>query len=90
MTFNALCLILECWMCSRRQSTVGSFPDLCFLQFSMAQVLVGLRKQLINYFVFLTWACAAVSNNNNNNNTLHHLLFSSVPHFILAGSMHKC
>ena len=35
--------------------------------FFMAQVLVGLRKQFINNFVFLTWACAAGFNNYNNN-----------------------
>ena len=28
----------------------------CFLQFSVAQVVVELRKQFINYFVFPTWA----------------------------------
>ena len=51
-------------MGSRVQSTVGCFPELCFLQFSMAQVLVGLRKQFMNNFVFPTWACAAGLNNN--------------------------
>ena len=54
-------------MGSRVQSPFGSFPELCF-QFSVAQVLVGLRKQFINDFVFLTWACAAGFNNNNINN----------------------
>ena len=39
-------------MGSRVQLTVGSFPELCFLQFSVAQVLVGLRKQFINNSVF--------------------------------------
>ena len=29
------------------------FPELSFLQFSVAQVLVWLRKQFINNFVFL-------------------------------------
>ena len=43
------------------QSTVY-FPELCFLQFSAAQVLVGLRKQCINSNVFPTWACAAGCN----------------------------
>ena len=43
-------------------------PQLYFLQFSVAQVLVGLRKKLINNFVFPTWACAAGFNNNNSNN----------------------
>ena len=53
-------------MDSRVQSTVGCFPELCFLQFSKAQVLVGLQKQLINNFVFFIWAFAAGFNNNNN------------------------
>ena len=44
----------------RVQSTVGCFPELCFLQFSVAQVLVVLRKQFINNFVFPTWASALV------------------------------
>ena len=39
-------------MGSREQSTVGCLPELCFLQFSVAQVLVGLRKQFINNFFF--------------------------------------
>ena len=68
MTLTTMCLIPERWMGSRVQSTVGCFYELCFLQFSLAQVLVGLRKQLINNFVFSTWACAAGFNNNNNNN----------------------
>ena len=38
----------------------------CFLQFSVAQVVVELRKQFINYFVFPTWAWKADFNNNNN------------------------
>ena len=42
----------------------GCVPELYFLQLALAQVLVGLRKQLINTFVFLSWACAAGSNNN--------------------------
>ena len=46
MTFPTLCLIPERWIGSRVQSTVGCFPELCFLQFSVAQMLVGLRKQL--------------------------------------------
>ena len=54
-------------MGSKMQSTVGCFPELCFLQFSVAQVLMGLRKQFMNNFVFPTWACAAGFNNNNNN-----------------------
>ena len=53
-------------MGSRVQSSVGYFPELCFLQFSVVQVLVGLRKQFINNFVFPGRACAASFNNNNN------------------------
>ena len=36
-----------------------------FFSFSVAQVLVGLRKPFINNFVFPTWACAACLDNNN-------------------------
>ena len=64
ITLPTLCLTPKRWMCSRMQLTVGCFPELCF-QFSVAQVLVGLRKQFINNFVFPTWACAASFNNNN-------------------------
>ena len=53
-------------MGSRAQSTVDGIPELRFLQFSVAQVHVGLRKQFINNFVFPTWAYAAGFNNNNN------------------------
>ena len=59
MTFPTLCLTLERWIGSRVQSTIGYFPELCFLRFSVAQMLVWLRKQFINNFVFPTWACAA-------------------------------
>ena len=52
----------------RVQSIVSCFPELCFLQLSVAQVVVGLRKQFINNFIFPTWARAAGFNNNNNNN----------------------
>ena len=48
------------------KSTIGCFPELCFLQFSVAQVLVGVRKQFINNIVFHTCACAAGFNNTNN------------------------
>ena len=51
----------------REQSIVGCFPEFVF-QFYFAHVLMGLRKQLINNFVFSTWACAAGFNNNRNNN----------------------
>ena len=40
--FSTLCLTPERGMGSRMQSTVGCFPELCFLQFSVLQVLVGL------------------------------------------------
>ena len=49
----------------REQSIVGCFSEFVF-QFSVAQVLVGLRKQFINNFVFRTWACAAGFNHNIN------------------------
>ena len=39
-------------MGSRVQSTIGCFPGFCFLQFFVAQMLMGLRKQFINNFVF--------------------------------------
>ena len=39
MTFPALCLTSECWMGSRVQSTIGCFSELCFLQFSLVQVI---------------------------------------------------
>ena len=44
-------------------SIVDCFAEIVF-QFSGAQVLVGLRKQIINNFVFPTYACAAGFNNN--------------------------
>ena len=50
----------------REQSIVACFPE-CVFQFSVVQVLVGL-KQFINNFVFHTSACASGFNNNNNNN----------------------
>ena len=65
ISFPALCLTPERWMGSRVQSSVGCFHELCFLQFSVAQVLVGLRKEFINNFVFPAWVCAAGFNNNN-------------------------
>ena len=52
-------------MGSRVESTVGYFSMLCFLQFSVEQVLVGLRKQFINRFLSPASACAAGFNNNN-------------------------
>ena len=53
-------------MGSKMQLTVGCLNELCFLQFSVAKVLVGLRKQFIKNFVFPTWACDAEFNNTNN------------------------
>ena len=59
ITFPTLCLTQERWMGISLQSTVGCFPELCFLQFSVLysfiQVLVGLRNQFKNNFVFSTW-----------------------------------
>ena len=43
-------------------------PELCCLQFSVEQVLVGFGKQFINNCVFPAWACTVGLNNNNNNN----------------------
>ena len=40
------------------------FPEQCLLQFSAAQVLVGLGKPHLNNFVFPSWAPAASFNNN--------------------------
>ena len=75
MAFPTLCLTPEHRMDKRMQWTVGCFPELCFHQFTEAQVLVGLRKQLTNNFVFPTLACATgfnyINNNNNNNKTEH-------------------
>ena len=59
MTFPTLCLTPGRCMGSRVESTGGCFPELCFLQISVALVLVGLRKQFMNNFVFPTWASAA-------------------------------
>ena len=39
-------------MGSKVQSAVGCFPELCFLQFSVAQVTVRYRKQFTNIFAF--------------------------------------
>ena len=55
-------------------SIVGCFHEFVFL-FSVVQVLVGLRKQFINNFVFPTWACAAGFNKNYNNLVYFHVLF---------------
>ena len=57
-------------MGSRVQLTVGCLPELYFLQFSMAQLIVGLQKKFLNNFVFPTCACAAGFNNNKNNNNI--------------------
>ena len=50
----------------RVQSTVGCFPELWVLEFSVEQVLVGLRMPSINIFVFSALACAPSFNNNIN------------------------
>ena len=42
----SLRLTLECWMGSRVQSTFDCFPELCFFQFSVAQVLWGCECNL--------------------------------------------
>ena len=64
----------------RVQLIVGCFPELCSFQFSVALVLVGLRKKFTNNFVFPTRVCSAgfnkanitgksrYNNNNDNNN----------------------
>ena len=52
MTFPTLCLTPECWIGSRVQSTVGCFPELCFLQFSVGQVLVRSRKKFTKTLFF--------------------------------------
>ena len=57
---------MERWICSRVQSTVGCFAELCFIQFSVVQVHVGSGKQFIGNFVFLPSACAAGFNNKDN------------------------
>ena len=67
MTFPTLCLTPKRSMGSRVQSSVGCFLELCFLQYFVAYVLVGLRKQFMNNFVLPTWACTAGFNNNTNN-----------------------
>ena len=48
--FNVI--TLERWMGLRVQSTVGCFLVLCFLQFSVVQVIVGLRKQFMKKLFF--------------------------------------
>ena len=52
----------------RMQSIAGCFPEFV-LQLLEAQVLVGLRKQFMNNFVFPTWACAADFTTTTNNNS---------------------
>ena len=46
------------------QSLVASLS--LFFSFSVVQVLVGLRKQFMSNFVFITYACAADCYNNYN------------------------
>ena len=61
---------------SRDTVSLNDFTTLCLTAErqiglnSVAHVLVGLRKQFIDNFVFPTWAGAAGFNNNNNNNSL--------------------
>ena len=66
-------------MGSKAQSAVCCLDEFCFLQFSIAQVLVWLRKQFINNFVFPAWASAPGYNNNNNSNN------RNVYHYKLLG-----
>ena len=66
-----LCLTPERWMGSRVPSTVLCYPEFRFLQFSVLQVLVGLRNQFINKFVLPTLACAASFNNNKDTDMCH-------------------
>ena len=56
----------------REQSTVGCFPELCFLQVSVARCLFGSES---NCWV-PTWACAAGFDNNNNNQKRIRVKFS--------------
>ena len=49
----------------REQSIVDCFPEFVF-HISVTQMLVRLRNQFINNFIFPTWACAAGFNTNNN------------------------
>ena len=50
----------------RVQSTVGCISELCIFQFSVAQVLLGLRKPFLTNFVFPTWTSAGGFKTNNN------------------------
>ena len=54
MTFPTLCLTPERWMGSGMQEAVGYFPELCFLQVSEAQLLVGLRTAIYKQLCFPT------------------------------------
>ena len=65
---STMCLTPERWIGSMGHSRIRCFPELCFIQFPMAQVQVGLQKQFINDFAFPTSACAVGFNNINNNN----------------------
>ena len=56
-------------MSLRNQSKVGCFSELCFLQYSVAQMLVGLQNQFENHFCFYTWDCSTCINNNNDDNS---------------------
>ena len=53
----------------RMESTVGCFPELCLLQFSVAHSCAcGVAKAIYEQFCFPTWTLAAGFNNTNNNN----------------------
>ena len=89
MTFPTLCndlLTPESWISSRVQSTVGCFPELCFLQFSVAQVLVGQRKQFIGKNVFPTSDYADCLNNNNS--TLNIMVCLNIAHTTILALFH--
>ena len=61
-----LCLTPERWMGSRAQSTVGSFPELCFL--FRGTGASGVAKEIYKQLCLPTWASGF--NNNNKNNSI--------------------
>ena len=77
----------ERWMGSRVQSTVGCFPEAVFLQLSVSQVLLGLKRQFNNSFVSPTSACATGLNNSNNNNNHFFLLKWSIFSITMCASL---
>ena len=60
----------------REKLIVSYFPEFDF-SFSVAQVLVGLRKQLVNNLFFPDYACAAGFNNNDNNQLIKTFYFAN-------------